>query len=142
MILNENLLANSVHWVIAAKHVGNYFFLFLSTWFFIHLLSLSWQSYVKEKMYLLPKLYILNILSPQHGNATTSSEASVGTNTATAGPSKAPPAAKFRHGLLQLMIHTIDPMHDGELGMHSFAYFARTAVVGGRPEPKIWSKIS
>lgn len=22
--------------------------------------------------------------------------------------------AKFRHGLLQLMIHTIDPMHDGE----------------------------
>ncbi|XP_035435078.1 sodium/potassium/calcium exchanger Nckx30C isoform X1 [Spodoptera frugiperda] len=57
-----------------------------------------------------------------HGNATTSSETSVGTNTATAaatsaGPSKGPPpAAKFRHGLLQLMIHTIDPMHDGELG--------------------------
>ncbi|XP_053614556.1 sodium/potassium/calcium exchanger Nckx30C isoform X1 [Plodia interpunctella] len=57
-----------------------------------------------------------------HGNATTSSETSVGTNTATAptataGSSKAPPpAAKFRHGLLQLMIHTIDPMHDGELG--------------------------
>lgn len=23
--------------------------------------------------------------------------------------------AKFRHGLLQLMIHTIDPLHDGEL---------------------------
>lgn len=22
--------------------------------------------------------------------------------------------AKFRHGLLQLMIHTIDPMHDGK----------------------------
>lgn len=22
--------------------------------------------------------------------------------------------AKFRHGLLQLMIHTIDPLHDGE----------------------------
>ncbi|XP_060805524.1 sodium/potassium/calcium exchanger Nckx30C [Amyelois transitella] len=54
-----------------------------------------------------------------HGNATTSSETSVGTNTAAAptpGSSKAPPAAKFRHGLLQLMIHTIDPMHDGELG--------------------------
>ncbi|XP_063366653.1 sodium/potassium/calcium exchanger Nckx30C [Cydia amplana] len=50
-----------------------------------------------------------------HGNATTSSETSVGTNTAAAGPSKQP-AAKFRHGLLQLMIHTIDPMHDGELG--------------------------
>ncbi|XP_047516395.1 sodium/potassium/calcium exchanger Nckx30C isoform X3 [Pieris napi] len=59
-------------------------------------------------------------LMPTHGNATTSSETSVGTNTATVatpGTSKAPPpAAKFRHGLLQLMIHTIDPMHDGELG--------------------------
>ncbi|XP_039759669.1 sodium/potassium/calcium exchanger Nckx30C isoform X3 [Pararge aegeria] len=60
-------------------------------------------------------------LMPTHGNATTSSETSVGTNTATVtatpGSSKAPPpAAKFRHGLLQLMIHTIDPMHDGELG--------------------------
>ncbi|CAH1640118.1 unnamed protein product [Spodoptera littoralis] len=57
----------------------------------------------------------------KHGNATTSSETSVGTNTATAaatsaGPSKGPPpAAKFRHGLLQLMIHTIDPMHDGKV---------------------------
>uniref|UniRef100_A0A2A4JE91 Sodium/calcium exchanger membrane region domain-containing protein n=1 Tax=Heliothis virescens TaxID=7102 RepID=A0A2A4JE91_HELVI len=59
-------------------------------------------------------------LMPTHGNATTSSETSVGTNTATAapsaGPSKGPPpAAKFRHGLLQLMIHTIDPMHDGKV---------------------------
>ncbi|XP_045502287.1 sodium/potassium/calcium exchanger Nckx30C isoform X2 [Colias croceus] len=53
-----------------------------------------------------------------HGNATTSSETSVGTNTATVaaapGSSKAP-TAKFRHGLLQLMIHTIDPMHDGKV---------------------------
>ncbi|XP_037961860.2 sodium/potassium/calcium exchanger Nckx30C isoform X3 [Plutella xylostella] len=59
-------------------------------------------------------------LMPTHGNATTSSETSVGTGSAmpaTPGPSRgAPPAAKFRHGLLQLMIHTIDPMHDGELG--------------------------
>ncbi|OWR55375.1 hypothetical protein KGM_204573 [Danaus plexippus plexippus] len=59
-------------------------------------------------------------LMPTHGNATTSSETSVGTNTATVtatpGPSKPPPpAAKFRHGLLQLMIHTIDPMHDGKV---------------------------
>jgi sodium/potassium/calcium exchanger 2 len=23
--------------------------------------------------------------------------------------------AKFRHGLLQLMIHTIDPLHDGKV---------------------------
>ncbi|CAK1550793.1 unnamed protein product [Leptosia nina] len=60
-----------------------------------------------------------DVKRPSHGNATTSSETSVGTNTATAataGPSKAPPpAAKFRHGLLQLMIHTIDPMHDGKV---------------------------
>ncbi|KAL0870084.1 hypothetical protein ABMA27_006244 [Loxostege sticticalis] len=59
------------------------------------------------------------IYKNKHGNATTSSETSVGTNTATgaaaAGTSKAPPAAKFRHGLLQLMIHTIDPMHDGKV---------------------------
>ncbi|CAH2089193.1 unnamed protein product [Euphydryas editha] len=59
------------------------------------------------------------VINANHGNATTSSETSVGTNTATVtatpGPSKAPPpAAKFRHGLLQLMIHTIDPMHDDE----------------------------
>lgn len=28
--------------------------------------------------------------------------------------------AKFRHGLLQLMIHTIDPLHDGiSLRLHS-----------------------
>lgn len=27
--------------------------------------------------------------------------------------------AKFRHGLLQLMIHTIDPLHDGEFVVHS-----------------------
>lgn len=26
--------------------------------------------------------------------------------------------AKFRHGLLQLMIHTIDPLHDGKLDFH------------------------
>lgn len=72
--------------------------------------------------------HIIELFLFQHGNATTSSETSVGTNTATVtatpGPSKPPPpAAKFRHGLLQLMIHTIDPMHDGELGMHrSFAF--------------------
>lgn len=32
-----------------------------------------------------------------------------------AGSSGAAPA-KFRHGLLQLMIHTIDPLHDGKCG--------------------------
>lgn len=73
----------------------------------------------------------------QHGNAATSSEASVGTapggsvtsrapsdsrgsasatvsGSAAGGPHSAHTGAKFRHGLLQLMIHTIDPLHDGE----------------------------
>ncbi|XP_077290317.1 sodium/potassium/calcium exchanger Nckx30C-like [Arctopsyche grandis] len=58
----------------------------------------------------------------RHGNAATSSETSVGTG-AGAGPRPgelqpgAPPPGghKFRHGLLQLMIHTIDPMHDGKV---------------------------
>lgn len=33
--------------------------------------------------------------------------------------------AKFRHGLLQLMIHTIDPMHDGKekIQKHSVFHF-------------------
>ncbi|XP_045526142.1 sodium/potassium/calcium exchanger Nckx30C isoform X4 [Pieris brassicae] len=78
-----------------------------------YVLFMRWNQPVEKA---LKKLIYKN----KHGNATTSSETSVGTNTATAatpGTSKAPPpAAKFRHGLLQLMIHTIDPMHDGELG--------------------------
>lgn len=88
----------------------------------------SLHFYTLHKTTLFPDLqpvytYLIKQFCLQHGNATTSSETSVGTNTATAtataGPSKGPPpAAKFRHGLLQLMIHTIDPMHDGELGTH------------------------
>ncbi|XP_047516396.1 sodium/potassium/calcium exchanger Nckx30C isoform X4 [Pieris napi] len=78
-----------------------------------YVLFMRWNQPVEKA---LKKLIYKN----KHGNATTSSETSVGTNTATVatpGTSKAPPpAAKFRHGLLQLMIHTIDPMHDGELG--------------------------
>ncbi|XP_026493924.1 sodium/potassium/calcium exchanger Nckx30C isoform X4 [Vanessa tameamea] len=79
-----------------------------------YVLFMRWNQQVERAV---KKLIYKN----KHGNATTSSETSVGTNTATVtatpGPSKAPPpAAKFRHGLLQLMIHTIDPMHDGELG--------------------------
>ncbi|XP_041984343.1 sodium/potassium/calcium exchanger Nckx30C isoform X4 [Aricia agestis] len=76
-----------------------------------YVLFMRWNQPVERA---LKKLIYKN----KHGNATTSSETSVGTNPpTTAGPSKpAPPAAKFRHGLLQLMIHTIDPMHDGELG--------------------------
>ncbi|KAK6624407.1 hypothetical protein RUM44_011266 [Polyplax serrata] len=66
-----------------------------------------------------------------HANAATSSTTSVGGGSgAGTGPSgslggsTAPRPApgssghsgtKFRHGLLQLMIHTIDPLHDGKL---------------------------
>lgn len=67
----------------------------------------------------------------QHGNVATSSETSVGTqpggsvtsraasDTTQSAPHSASSGshtgAKFRHGLLQLMIHTIDPLHDGKL---------------------------
>lgn len=58
----------------------------------------------------------------------TSSETSVGTQpggsvtsrTASESTAQVPAShhhhtgAKFRHGLLQLMIHTIDPLHDGQ----------------------------
>ena len=68
----------------------------------------------------------------QHGTVATSSETSVGTQpggsvtsrTASETPQVPSSAgssshhhhtgAKFRHGLLQLMIHTIDPLHDGQ----------------------------
>ncbi|XP_025835206.1 sodium/potassium/calcium exchanger Nckx30C [Agrilus planipennis] len=65
-----------------------------------------------------------------HGTAATSSETSVGTQPGGSVTSRTasetapvPPmtgqhhhtGAKFRHGLLQLMIHTIDPMHDGKV---------------------------
>lgn len=67
----------------------------------------------------------------QHANAATSSTTSVGGGSG-AGPATAgsaggsvatrPPGGhhsghsqhKFRHGLLQLMIHTIDPLHEGK----------------------------
>ncbi|KAK4884587.1 hypothetical protein RN001_000858 [Aquatica leii] len=63
----------------------------------------------------------------QHGTVATSSETSVGTQpggsvtSRTASETPQVPTssghhtgAKFRHGLLQLMIHTIDPLHDGQ----------------------------
>ncbi|KAF5306544.1 hypothetical protein FQA39_LY08866 [Lamprigera yunnana] len=62
-----------------------------------------------------------------HGTVATSSETSVGTQpggsvtSRTASETPQIPTssghhtgAKFRHGLLQLMIHTIDPLHDGQ----------------------------
>lgn len=68
----------------------------------------------------------------QHANAATSSQTSVGgggsagsgvpsagrgsgSGTGSGGGGSSQPSGnKFRHGLLQLMIHTIDPLHDGE----------------------------
>ncbi|KAJ3637996.1 hypothetical protein MTP99_001409 [Tenebrio molitor] len=72
-----------------------------------------------------PKL----VLFLQHGTVATSSETSVGTQpggsvtSRTASETPQVPSstshhhtgAKFRHGLLQLMIHTIDPLHDGKV---------------------------
>nr|XP_015837709.1 PREDICTED: sodium/potassium/calcium exchanger Nckx30C isoform X3 [Tribolium castaneum] len=66
--------------------------------------------------------------STSHGTVATSSETSVGTQpggsvtSRTASETPQVPSstshhhtgAKFRHGLLQLMIHTIDPLHDGQ----------------------------
>lgn len=58
-------------------------------------------------------------MATQPGGSVTSRAASE-TRTAVPGGSNGPhhdsaavTGAKFRHGLLQLMIHTIDPMHDG-----------------------------
>lgn len=68
----------------------------------------------------------------QHANAATSSQTSVGGGGSAGsgvpsagrgstsgggtigGSSSQPSGNKFRHGLLQLMIHTIDPLHDGK----------------------------
>ncbi|XP_054279120.1 sodium/potassium/calcium exchanger Nckx30C-like [Macrosteles quadrilineatus] len=68
-----------------------------------------------------------------HGNAATSSQTSVGGGgsagsgvpsagrgsasggTGSGGAPAQPSGNKFRHGLLQLMIHTIDPLHDGKV---------------------------
>lgn len=58
-------------------------------------------------------------MATQPGGSVTSRAASEsrsgapGSSTA-GGHHQAAGTAKFRHGLLQLMIHTIDPLHDGE----------------------------
>lgn len=62
-------------------------------------------------------------MATQPGGSVTSRAASE-TRAAVPGGSSGPhhdsaavTGAKFRHGLLQLMIHTIDPMHDGNLSI-------------------------
>lgn len=55
---------------------------------------------------------------PQVGGAVVSSETSVGgmgSSSVTSAVTSQPQTNKFRHGLLQLMIHTIDPLHDGKV---------------------------
>ncbi|CAH0550381.1 unnamed protein product [Brassicogethes aeneus] len=74
----------------------------------------------------------------KHGTVATSSETSVGTQpggsvtsrTASETPQVPSSAsshhhtgAKFRHGLLQLMIHTIDPLHDGQYAGSPTSFF-------------------
>ncbi|KAL3288166.1 hypothetical protein HHI36_002617, partial [Cryptolaemus montrouzieri] len=71
-----------------------------------------------------------------HGTVATSSETSVGTQpggsvtSRTASDCNQPVSsssghtgAKFRHGLLQLMIHTIDPLHDGQYAGRTKIFF-------------------
>lgn len=58
-------------------------------------------------------------MATQPGGSVTSRAASesrsaVPGSSSGAGGSGTVTGAKFRHGLLQLMIHTIDPLHDGK----------------------------
>jgi solute carrier family 24 (sodium/potassium/calcium exchanger), member 2 len=77
------------------------------------------------------------------GNAANSSETSMATQPGGSVTSRAasesragvptngihPTGAKFRHGLLQLMIHTIDPLHDGNL----IAYLLHLKIIVSLP---------
>lgn len=87
-------------------------------------------SFILLEISFLPFIIILSALFFlfQHGTVATSSETSVGTQPGGSMTSRAASetpqvpssssshqtGAKFRHGLLQLMIHTIDPLHDGQ----------------------------
>lgn len=57
--------------------------------------------------------------SDTRSGAAGSSAAGTTGNTSGANTSSTQTGAKFRHGLLQLMIHTIDPLHDGEFMLFS-----------------------
>ncbi|XP_026279156.2 sodium/potassium/calcium exchanger Nckx30C isoform X3 [Frankliniella occidentalis] len=89
------------------------------------------EKFVKKHLYKnkVTRVRSTDQLMPSHANPTTSSTTSVGGGSGagcSAGSSGAsgargassysgPPGTKFRHGLLQLMIHTIDPLHDGKV---------------------------
>lgn len=104
--------------------------------------SLTWPSSVKIRA-----LSACIYLCLQHAsNAATSSQTSVGGGSGAGGsaggsagsgitsrPSPGPTGhvhnhghghghGHFRHGLLQLMIHSIDPMHDGKYGFNCLSY--------------------
>lgn len=95
----------------------------------------------------------------QHGTVATSSETSVGTQpggsvtSRTASETPQAPSttshhhtgAKFRHGLLQLMIHTIDPMHDGQYAGSPLNYLILSVFVSACRCDHVgwcWEKIS
>ena len=57
-------------------------------------------------------------MATQAGGSVTSraaSESRSGPGSSGSAPGNTATGAKFRHGLLQLMIHTIDPLHDGKV---------------------------
>lgn len=59
-------------------------------------------------------------MATQAGGSVTSRAASEsrgapGSSSAPGNTAQTATGAKFRHGLLQLMIHTIDPLHDGKV---------------------------
>ncbi|XP_014258502.1 sodium/potassium/calcium exchanger Nckx30C isoform X2 [Cimex lectularius] len=80
------------------------------------------ERFVKKHLY---KNKVTRVRSTDHlmpvqvgGGGGTSSETSVGgagSSSVTSSAAAQPQTNKFRHGLLQLMIHTIDPLHDGKV---------------------------
>ncbi|XP_063238802.1 sodium/potassium/calcium exchanger Nckx30C isoform X2 [Bacillus rossius redtenbacheri] len=115
---------NHIHWYEA---------LVLFSFYLAYVSFMKWnqpvERFVKKHLYKnkVTRVRSTDQLMPSHtSNAATSSQTSVGGGSgagsaasgATSRPSAAssnPPGAKFRHGLLQLMIHTIDPLHDGKV---------------------------
>nr|XP_008198231.1 PREDICTED: sodium/potassium/calcium exchanger Nckx30C isoform X4 [Tribolium castaneum] len=116
---------NHIHWYEA---------LVLFSFYILYVSFMKWnqpmERLVKKLIYKnkVTRVRSTDQLMPTHGTVATSSETSVGTQpggsvtSRTASETPQVPSstshhhtgAKFRHGLLQLMIHTIDPLHDGQ----------------------------
>ncbi|KYB26193.1 sodium/potassium/calcium exchanger Nckx30C isoform X9 [Tribolium castaneum] len=117
---------NHIHWYEA---------LVLFSFYILYVSFMKWnqpmERLVKKLIYKnkVTRVRSTDQLMPTHGTVATSSETSVGTQpggsvtSRTASETPQVPSstshhhtgAKFRHGLLQLMIHTIDPLHDGKV---------------------------